>query len=94
MTDSIGTVGVQTAMRAGVAYLAQHGLDADGAALAECLRSHVQPALPAALRDAIEALDARMGGEVASLTFQASMALAGIEAAKEASLPTLPALVG
>jgi hypothetical protein len=76
----------QVAMRAAASYLQAHNLRADDSALAACLRSHCKIALPAALHDAKEALDCGMG-QAAEATFRASMALAGIEAAKEAGQP-------
>jgi hypothetical protein len=58
-------------------------------ALAECLHSWVKIKLPEALRDAKEALACNMG-KVAEVTFASSMIQAGIEAAKEASIPPMP----
>ena len=76
----------EVAMRAAAEYLARHSLTADPVALTECLKAHLKAALPIALADAKRALDARMEA-VALQTFEASLALAGIEAAKEAGFP-------
>lgn len=84
--DDLGQRAADAAMRAAADYLAIHHLTADMDALCACLRSWSKIALPKALRDAREAIDAGMG-EVGVQTFLASMALAGIEAAKEAGRP-------
>jgi len=84
--DKLGTAASQTAMKAAAEYLRKHNLGADVDALCECIRAHMRAALPGALNDAKAALDANMGA-VAERTFLASMALAGIEAAKEAGFP-------
>lgn len=84
--EEVGRIGAETAMRAAAEYLRAHSLQADTRALCECIRSWIKIKLPEALRDAKEALDAGMG-QVAETTFRASMALAGIEAAKEAGFP-------
>ncbi len=90
MTDSINTLGetaVKIAANAAHAWFAQHSakpvsLDA----FCECLKANVKVYLPGALRDAREALEAGMY-EVGQQTFAASMALAGIDAAKECATP-------
>lgn len=76
----------QIAMRAAAEYLRRHNLEADPAALAATLRAWLKIKLPEGLRDARQALEAGMG-KVAEQTFAASMAQAGIEAAKEAGFP-------
>lgn len=85
-TDELGTIGAKAAMRAAAAYLLVHELEADVDALIGCLRSWCRIKLPQALRDAKEAIDAGMG-RVAEATFCATMAAAGIEAAREAGFP-------
>jgi hypothetical protein len=65
-------------------YLRKHGLTADPAALAECCASWARAKLGEALADARESIEAGMH-DAAAMTFGASMYLAGIEAAKEAS---------
>lgn len=55
----------------------------DEATLVAYVREAVRRSLPAALRDAKDAIEARMP-QVAEQTFAASMVLAGIEAAKAA----------
>jgi hypothetical protein len=84
--DRLADVAVEIAARAAVAYLRQHNIDADPRALEATLKSWVKIKLPEALRDAKQALEAGMG-QAAEATFKASMALAGIEAAKEAGFP-------
>lgn len=85
-TDGLGKVAAEVAMGAAILYLKQHNLDADTGALAECLRTWCRIKLPEALRDAKEAIAAHMP-QAAEATFRATMALAGIEAAKEAGFP-------
>ena len=77
---------VDAAARSAVEYLKAHNLKADPDALLSCIRSWCKIKLPEALRDAKDALDAGMS-QAAEQTFAATMALAGIEAAKEAGLP-------
>lgn len=57
----------------------------DDAAFAECLRANLKIRLPEALRDAKEAMDAGMS-KIAETTFAATIALAGIDAAKESAV--------
>ena len=86
--ESLGAGAAEVAMRAAVEYLCEHKLTADPEALVECLRSWIKIKLPEALRDAKDALDCGPGMRmIAERTFNASMALAGIEAAKEACNP-------
>ena len=85
----IETLGEQTmhiAAQAAMRYLETHNLTASPDALASCLTSWVRAKLPEALHDAKEAIDARLPG-YGELTFEATIALAGIEAAKEAGFP-------
>ena len=86
MSDSLVKFAVDAAIRGAVEYLKAHNLAADPDALLSCVRSWCKIKLPEALRDAKDALDAGMS-EVAEQTFAATMALAGIEAAKEAGSP-------
>ena len=67
-------------------YLETHNLTASPDTLASCLTSWVRAKLPEALRDAQEAVDAGLS-EYGELTYKATIALAGIEAAKEAGFP-------
>jgi len=53
---------------------------------ADCLKANIKIRFPEAVRSAEQALGCGMN-QVASQTFQASMALAGIDAAKEACCP-------
>ncbi len=59
-----------------------HKFDVSDEAFCECLKSWLKIQLPIALKDAKDAVDAGMY-DVANQTFIASMAIAGIEAAKE-----------
>lgn len=73
------------AIRAARAWAESHPeavVDLRGALFAECLRANLKIRLPEALRDAREAIDAGMGA-IADTTFAASVALAGVDAAKE-----------
>lgn len=85
--DNLGTIAAEVAMRAAAEYVRSNGLKVvDYDAATECLRSHCKARLPLALDAAKKALDCKMG-QVAEATFKAEMALAGIEAAKEFSVP-------
>jgi hypothetical protein len=84
--DSLGTLGANVAMKSAANYLHANKMTADVDALLECLRSWCKVQLPVALADAKEAADCGMN-QIATATFSASMALAGIEAAKEAGFP-------
>lgn len=53
---------------------------------ADCLRANLKIRLPEALRDAREAMECGMT-QVAETTFAASIAIAGIDAAKEVAVP-------
>lgn len=81
--NDLAKVAMAAAQRAAVEWLRVHNQKADADALAECLAAMVKIRMPAALHDARQALECNMG-KVAERTFLASMALAGIEAAKEA----------
>jgi hypothetical protein len=86
-TDQLGTIAAETAMRAAAEYVRTNGLKVlDYDAATACLRSYCKVYLPSALADAKSALDCGMG-QVAETTFKATMALAGIEAAKEFAWP-------
>jgi hypothetical protein len=80
--DALVTRGCEAAMRAAAEYLRVHGLTADLDTLLACLRANAKIRLPQALAEAKEALDCGMA-QVAEATFRATMALAGIDAAKE-----------
>lgn len=84
--DHLCNLGATTAMKAAADYLHANRLTADVDALLECLRSWVKIKLPSALDDAKKATDCGMD-HFAIVTFRASMALAGIEAAREAGFP-------
>lgn len=74
------------AIRAAKVYLDVHGLTADPGALSACISSWVKIKFPEAARDAMAAFDCGMV-EAGKLSFAASIAQAGIEAAKEAGKP-------
>ena len=84
--ETLGERTIEVATQAAMRYLETHNLTADPDALASCLTSWVRAKLPEALRDAKEALDAGLT-EYAELTYNATIVLAGIEAAKEAGFP-------
>ena len=85
--DRLGNIAAETAMRAAAEYIRQNNLKVlDYDAATECLRSWCKIKLPQAMADAKQAIDAGMG-RVAEATFLASMAQAGIEAAKEFAWP-------
>lgn len=85
--DRLGTLASQTAMRAFAEYIRAHKLKVVSYdAASECLRSHIKARLDMALAHAKEALDCGMAA-AAEATFKADMAIAGIEAAKEAGFP-------
>jgi hypothetical protein len=84
--DDLGKAAATIAMRAAAEYLSAHGLKADTDDLTACLRSWIKAKLPEALADAKAALDCGMT-EIATQTFGVTIALAGIEAAKEAGFP-------
>ena len=90
LTEVAATIAAKSAR----IYLERHNLKAESPeSLAESLRAMVKFRLPEALRDAKEALDCGMG-KVAEATFATTMALAGIEAAKEAGIPACAAAGG
>jgi hypothetical protein len=82
-TETLSEQTLHIAAQAAMRYLEAHGLTASPDALASCLTSWVRAKLPEALRDAREAVEAGMY-EYGQMTYQATIALAGIEAAKEA----------
>jgi len=84
--ETLGERTFEIATRAAMRYLETHNFSADPDALASCLTSWVRAKLPEALRDAKEALDAGLT-EYAEPTYNATIVLAGIEAAKEAGFP-------
>lgn len=85
--DRLGKALADVAMRAAVEYLHGHGLTADAGALSACIRAWAKIKLDEAIRDGRAALDAGLGEGIAWQTMAATMALAGIEAAREAGLP-------
>lgn len=84
--DTLGTVAVGIAWKGARRYLAHEGRYTpalvNSKALQDALARHVKAKLPEALQDAKEALECGMA-QAAEHTFAASMALAGIAAAKE-----------
>ena len=76
----------QIALRAAVAWLGKNKAGYREGALGECLGSNMKAAWDGAMADVRAAHEAGMD-QIASHTFAASMALAGIEAAKECALP-------
>jgi len=78
--------GMVVAVRTAHIYLCRYSLTAEPDALTECLRSHVEAAYESAMCDAQEALDCGLKW-AALATFKASMAIAGIAAAKECGFP-------
>lgn len=87
--DDLGTLAAEVAMRSAAEYVRVNNLRVhDYDAAAECIRAHCKARLSDALRDAKEALDCGMM-QVAQATFKATMALAGIEAAKEFTRPAV-----
>jgi hypothetical protein len=80
--NGLATIAAQAVLNGAVEYLRANKLTADNGLLASKCREHARLALRPALADAKEAIDAHMG-QCAEATFLASMALAGIAAAKE-----------
>ena len=85
--DALATRAVEIALRAAREYMAQRNLTADPDTLRACLKSWLRVQLPEALVDAREAIECGMH-QAASATFALSIARAGIEAAKESSMPS------
>ncbi len=86
-TDTVkglASAALGAAFRGANEYLAKHNLTAEPDALAACVKAHVKANVQSAFHDASEALACGME-QAAIATFQASMVLAGIEGAKEAS---------
>jgi len=81
---AVAQLAERIAANSALQYLRTHSLHADPKALAECVRSWIKIKLPEALNDAFDALSIPGMGKVAEATFAASMAQAGVEAAKEA----------
>ncbi len=86
ITGKFAEAASSAAMHAAAEYLEKHGLEAEPEAVCSCIRAHVKARMGEALHDAREAADAGMT-RIATDTFLATMALAGIEAAKEAGVP-------
>lgn len=89
LLDGLAAAALGAAFKGAQDYLAKHKLFADQDALAACVRSWVAIKMQEALRDAREAIDANMH-VIACHTFAATMVLAGIEAAREASVAPRP----
>lgn len=85
-TQALADAALRIAARGAKEFMHQRNLDADPAALIECIRACVKLHLPAALEDARQALACNMG-QVAEATFATSMLQAGIDAAKECAMP-------
>ena len=91
MTDArinkLGTIAAETAMQAAAEYIKANGLKVvDYEVACEALRYYTKSRLGQALEDAKQAIDCGMV-DAATMTFKASMAMAGIEAAKEFGFP-------
>lgn len=85
--DQLGTAAAEIAMRAAAEYVRANNLKVlDYDAATACLRSWCKIKLPQALADAKQAQECGMS-HVAEMTFKATMAEAGIEAAKEFAWP-------
>lgn len=81
--DSLGTLAANQAMKAAADWFRQNKMvEIDYQRATDLIREHARRALPQALADAKDAIDARMSS-AASATFSASFRLAGINAAKE-----------
>ena len=79
----LAAVAAETAMRGAATYFKSKGINVTDYGMASAiLQRHTKARLPEALEDARQAIDANMG-EVAEMTFRASMQLAGFDAAKE-----------
>lgn len=91
MTDTninrLATIAAETCMKAAAEYIICNNLKVvDYDAATACLQTWCKSKLDEALADAKQALDANMG-QIAEITFKATMAKAGIEAAKEFAIP-------
>jgi hypothetical protein len=85
-TSQLIQVAIRAASLGAQEYLRTHNQNADPGALAECICAWVKIKLPEAMHDSKEALECHLD-KIAEMTFAATMAQAGIEAAKEAGLP-------
>ncbi len=81
-SQTLAEAALGAAFRGAHEYLAKHKLTADVDALSARVRSCVKQDISSALDDAREAINAHME-TAAMMTFQASMVLAGIRAAKD-----------
>ena len=85
--DTLAKTAANIAMNAAAKYIRHHNLKVvDYNVACDCLKGWIKLSLPQALEDAKAALDANMS-QIAQTTFRASMAQAGIEAAKEFGFP-------
>ena len=85
-TATLGQAAVSIATHAAIQWLKVNDYKADPATLTECLRANCKIRISKALHDAKEAFACGMH-DIGEATFRAEMALAGIDAAKEAFLP-------
>lgn len=86
-TQAVARICERIAAKAALDYLQTHGLEADRAALVECVMSWIKAKLPEAINDALDAFSVPGMERVGEATFAATMMQAGIEAAKEAGFP-------
>ncbi|MBC8868618.1 MAG: hypothetical protein H8E44_04340 [Planctomycetes bacterium] len=85
--DQLGTIAAKVAMRAAAEYVRVNDLKVlDYEAATACLKTWCKIKLPQALADAKAAIECNMH-QIAEATFKATMAEAGIEAAKEFAWP-------
>jgi hypothetical protein len=86
-TEELATAGMHIACRAAKLYLENHKLQATDEALAPCICSHVRARMREALAASKEAMSAGLSQWI-DTAFGTVMLQAGIEAAKEAGLPS------
>lgn len=88
ITDQLIQVAANTAMKAAAEYIHKNHLSYEIDSLLACLRANVKARFQEALVESKQALDCNSNmALVAEQTFLATMALAGIDAAKEACFP-------
>ena len=82
--DTLGQKAAEAAMRGAAEYIRANNLrsNANLERITELIKLKAKAALPQALEDAKEALEANMG-RLAEQTFMASMVLAGVNAVKD-----------
>lgn len=86
MNNELLNVGIQIVIAGAREYMRKHNTKANPEVLSECCKSWLKIQMPIAIKDAKDAMDCGMI-QIAEATFKASLFQAGIEAAKEASLP-------